>query len=88
MSEDVYYVILADEEGELNVSKFTKIKLINMLHRHMRMDEKISFVEALGTAEEPSDWIGEGDSAMLIIKGGKIVVPNITEKTDYKCDIE
>ena len=55
------------------------------------MDEATAFVDRIHCCDSPNFGFLRGraeyGSAMLIIKG-KIVVPNITKKIDYKCDIE
>jgi hypothetical protein len=91
MAKEDYYVILVHEDGEIIVSKFNKSDLITYMN--MRVDKVTEFVETLDCGECPSDWLKPDDdndnpSAMLIIKGGKIVVPNITKKVDYHIELE
>ena len=89
--KEYYYVILSAADGEILVSKHDREELIQFLN--MRMDEATTFVDSIDCCDSPNEWAidSEGEyedgSAMLIIKG-KIVVPDITKKVDYKCDIE
>lgn len=90
MAEEIYHVIIVEADGEIIIAKHTKKELIAWLG--MRMDEITHFVDTLSDVEAPLEWLENSDylegSAILILKGGKVVVPDITKKIDYKCDIE
>ncbi|KKN33248.1 hypothetical protein LCGC14_0805870 [marine sediment metagenome] len=91
MAEEIYHVILVEADGEIIIIELTKKELIAWLDTHT--NETTKFVEALtGGVDNPLEWLEdlncEEGSAMLIIKGGKIVVPDITKKVDYRCNIE
>ncbi len=88
MDKEYYYVILSEPDGEILVSKHDKKELIQFLN--MRMVEATAFVDSIDCCDNPNEWPVDSDddgSAMLIIKG-KIVVPDITKRIGYKCDIE
>lgn len=89
MSENVYYVVLVNEHGEVYVSKLTKSQLIDIIQERANTDELMAFIDSVGFMENAGEWIGgDEDTAILIIKGGEIVMPDITQKIERKCTIK
>lgn len=85
MQEETYHVISINTDDEVLVASVTKAELTHMLN--CRSDENIVFLDQSDAdiGEDPKNWLDhipthEVATAMLIIKGGKVITPEITKK--------